>query len=404
MRSNASYPNRNRLARVQQWLVDLLFVGLIASVVAQVEWPVSHARAVAAAVVSVACVLARRRWPIPALLVGTAVTLAAIIARAPAATLTLTLGVLIYAVVRDTDWVRSWALALGVAGALFVAGMLVDARDWWRLDTFGLLAWIYGGAAVGDAARNRRAYIAEVTERAQQAEQTREDEARRRVMDERLRIARELHDVVAHHIAVINVQAGAAGHVLRKDPDLVWPVLEHIRQASDTVLREIRSVIGVLREPGETDSTEPTPGLDRVPDLMANLTATGFAVAARTAGDARPLPAIVDLAAYRIVQEALTNAHRYGDGAAELTIAWTAETVTVEVTNRIGRSWPAGAGGSGFGLIGMRERAAVARGTVTTGLAPDGRFRVRATLPVHDPGIGYLDDTTGTGGEGDQQP
>ncbi|GGM83555.1 two-component sensor histidine kinase [Dactylosporangium sucinum] len=398
------HPNRNRLAPVQQWLLDLLFVGLIALVVVQIEWPTGPARAVAVGVVSVACVLTRRRWPIPALLVGTAATLAEVIARAPATTLTLTLGVLMYAATRYTDRTRPWVLALGVAGVLFVAGMLVDAAQWWQLGTFALFAWIGGGAAVGDAARNRRAYIAEVTERARQAEQTREDEARRRVMDERLRIARELHDVVAHHIAVINVQAGAAGHVLRKNPDLVWPVLEHIRQASDTVLREIRSVIGVLREPGEADSTEPSSGLDRVPDLLANLTATGFTVAARTDGDARPLPAIVDLAAYRIVQEALTNAHRYGDGDAELTIAWTAEAVTVEVTNRIGLSRPAGPGGSGFGLIGMRERAAAAHGTVTTGRAPDGRFRVCATLPLHEPGTAHRYDTTGTGGEGDQQP
>nr|BFE59829.1 histidine kinase [Dactylosporangium thailandense] len=370
-------PNRNR-----QRVLDLLLAAATGAVVAQTEWHAGAVRPFAIAGVSFVAVLVRRRWPVPALLAATALTLATVVLKTPSAGLGLVLSVLMYAVARYPARPRPWPFAIGVAGVLFAAGMAVDPVHWLRLDTLGLFALIFGGTAAGDSARNRRAYIAEVTERARQAEQTREDEARRRVMDERLRIARELHDVVAHHIAVISVQAGAAGHVLRKNPEQVWPVLEHIRQASDTVLREIRSVIGVLREPGEADSTEPSPGLDRVPDLVANLATTGFGIALRTDGQARPLPAIADLAAYRIVQEALTNAHRYGDGAADLTIAWTAETVTVEVTNRIARNRPAGAGGSGFGLIGMRERAAAAHGTVTTGLTNDGRFRVHATLPA----------------------
>jgi signal transduction histidine kinase len=254
----------------------------------------------------------------------------------------------------------------------------------WDRNSFGLFAWIFGGAGAGDSARMRRAYISEVTERARQAEQTREQEARRRVIDERLRIARELHDVVAHHIAVISVHAGAAGHALRGRPEEVWPVLEHIRGAADTVLEEIKSVISVLRDPNETDPTEPAPGLDRLDDLLDGLHTMGFQVRRQQHGEPRPLPAMVDLAAYRIVQEALTNAHRYGDVSALLDLTYRPGELEIQVVNRTGRPRPRRTG-SGFGLLGMRERAAAAHGEVTAGPIPGGGFRVHAVLPCLQP-------------------
>ena len=249
----------------------------------------------------------------------------------------------------------------------------------------GVFAWIYGGAGVGDSIRMRRAYIAEVTERARQAEQTREEEAQRRVIDERLRIARELHDVVAHHIAVISVHAGAASHVLRKDPDEVWPVLDRIRDSADTVLAEIQTVIGLLRDPDEVEGTEPVPGLERLPELIAGLRTMGFHVAHLEEGESRPLPAVADLAAYRIVQEALTNAHRYGDGSAALSVGYRPEAVTIEVSNRIGRPRPGRRAGSGYGLLGMRERATSANGMIRAEAGADGFFRVQAVLPTARP-------------------
>jgi signal transduction histidine kinase len=199
------------------------------------------------------------------------------------------------------------------------------------------------------------------------------------VIDERLRIARELHDVVAHHIAVISVQVGAATHVLRRDPEQVWPVLTHIRSAADTVLTEIQSVVGVLRDPNEVTSTEPTPGMDRLPALLEDLRAMGFAVSFAEHGEHRALPAMTDITAYRILQEALTNARRYGDGSASLSVDFGTEEVRVTVENRIR---PSAAAGSGFGLLGMRERATAAHGTLETGPTADGSFRVRAVLPL----------------------
>ncbi|WP_236046831.1 sensor histidine kinase [Paractinoplanes ovalisporus] len=356
-------------------LVDLVFAGLVVAVAATAENTIDATRPFAIAVTGIAVVYCRRRWPVPSLILVTVGLMVTIVVQRPSQVLLFLTGLTMYEITLRTTMRRPWLCGLACATLLFAVGMIADPAQWWSLNSLGLYAWIGGGGAVGEAVRNRRAYIAEMTERLRQAEQSREQEARRRVMDERLRIARELHDVVAHHIAVINVQAGAAGHVIKQHPEQAGPVLEVIRQASDNVLREIKSVIGVLREDGEAGTTEPSPGLARVPALLDGL--TGFDVVFTQTGSPQQVPAIVDLAAYRIVQEALTNAHRYGDGHATLTISYEEAVVTIEVTNRV-----QGHGdGSGFGLIGMRERAAAAGGSVTAG--PDGgRFRLLATLPI----------------------
>jgi signal transduction histidine kinase len=297
--------------------------------------------------------------------------------------LIVALGVITYSIAAHTDRRMGWTCALAASVTVYTTVVVLDHDMWFQGEVLGIFAWVFMAAAVGDAARSHRAYVAEVEERARRAEQTREEEARRRVTDERLRIARELHDVVAHHIAVINVQAGAATHVLQKQPEQVAPVLAHIREASDNVLKEIQSVVGVLRNPGEPDSTEPVPGLGRLPDLLAGLENARFRVYCRQDGESRELPALVDLAAYRIVQEALTNAHKHGDGGAALRIGYEGDGVVIEVINglRAGAVHP----GSGYGLVGMRERAASAGGTVSAGVTPDGVFRVYAVLPTEAP-------------------
>jgi signal transduction histidine kinase len=363
--------------RMRRWLLDLVVAGLVVTLAVTDEAQHGHGRAAAIAVTGIVAVLTRRRFPVPSLLAMAAGLTVTIVLRAPSQVLLFLIGLIMYEVTLRTRYRRPWLFGLGCATALFTVGMLADPERWWSLNSLGLYAWMCGGGAVGEAVRNRRAYVAEMTERVRQAEQNREELARRRVMDERLRIARELHDVVAHHIAVITVQAGAAGHVIKQHPEQAGPVLEVIREASDNVLREIKSVIGVLRDPAEAaGSTEPTPRLARVGELVEGL--PGFDVSFEVTGEPRELPAIADLAAYRIVQEALTNAHRYGTGSADLLVAYDPERVTIEVTNGVG----AEGDGSGFGLIGMRERAAAAGGSVTAGTAGDGRFRLVATLPT----------------------
>ncbi|GAA2143724.1 sensor histidine kinase [Glycomyces algeriensis] len=338
---------------------------------------------VAAAATALASLSLRRYWPERLLILDTIVSVAIMVAtgyRHPL--LIVTWMIVAYTFARTTGRRRVWLVAGACIAAMFVAAGLFGGSGWISPETFGLAAWSIAFVAIGDATRSRRAYIDEVEERARRAEDTREEEARRRVAEERLRIARELHDVVAHHIAVINVQAGAAAHVLQTRPEAVGPALAHIRRAADTVMQELGSVVGVLRADdggGLDESTEPTRGLARLAELLDSFAAAGLRVEHRQSGTARDLPAVVDLAAYRIVQESLTNAHKYGTGRARLAITYAPDAVRIEVENPIAKD--AEPNGSGYGLVGMRERAAATGGTVTAGAEGD-RFAVRAELPA----------------------
>ena len=392
-----------QIARIRAWkeaaaekpvLLDVLLAFVLAWAVfkATVDDRVTPSDFMVAIVAFVA-VLLRRMRPYAALGVATAATVGAVLRGVSNPGLIVALGVITYSIAAHTNRRQGWICALTASSLVYLTGLVVAVEDWWRFETLGIFAWIFMAAAAGDAARMHRAYIREVEERARRAEQTREEEARRRVMDERVRIARELHDVVAHHIAVISVQAGAAGHILQRQPERVGPVLEHIRDASDMVLKEIQSVVGVLRNGDEGESHEPTPGLSRLPDLVAGLEATGFRVRHQQRGEARELPAVVDLAAYRIVQEALTNAHRYGDGSARLLVEYAPSGVILEVSNDV-RPAPEMAG-SGYGLLGMRERAASAGGRVAAGYTDDGRFRVHAVLPTEGSAVAPAPEPAG---------
>ncbi|MWA05967.1 sensor histidine kinase [Actinomadura sp. LD22] len=255
---------------------------------------------------------------------------------------------------------------------------------------------------IGQYVRGRRIRVEEAERRAAAAERGREEEALRREAQERLRIARELHDVLAHQISLINVQAGAALH-RRDDPARAYAALEAIRAASRQTLRELRGVLGVLRqvdEPaGGSGPVEPVPSLARVGELLERASAAGLRVrragdlaagdgddAAGGAGGGRPaaVPAPVGLAGYRIVQEALTNVVRHA-GAETVTVEvrCTADAVIVQIDDD-GAGPPGGSAG-GNGLRGMRERAVAVGGELTAGPGPGGGFRVRARLPLDAP-------------------
>jgi signal transduction histidine kinase len=237
---------------------------------------------------------------------------------------------------------------------------------------------------MGMATANRRAYIAEVQDRAERAERSRDEEARRRVDSERLRIARELHDVVAHTMATISVQAAAAAHVLVDPPIEAAESIAAIRAASKEGLRELRTILNILRQADDRDQVQPTPGLDQLDVLVGTIRRAGVATKVSVAGELPPLPPAVDVAAYRIIQESLTNVLRHaGPATATVTIAVRDGCLTVQVGDSGGglrnRSGDAPAG---HGLIGMRERAASAGGTLEAGPGPHGGFEVRARLPV----------------------
>lgn len=210
-----------------------------------------------------------------------------------------------------------------------------------------------------------------------------EEQARRAVDTERLRIARELHDVVAHTMATINVQAGVAAHVIEQQPDEAARALEAIRQASKEGLRELRGILNVLRQADEQDSRTPAPRLAELDTLVENATRAGLPTSVAVDGDARLLAPTVDLTAYRIVQESLTNALRYaGPTTAQVTLSYGDRWLDLEIVDG-GRGQSGGPReGSGHGIAGMRERAEAVGGTFMSGPRSEGGFRVRARLPV----------------------
>ena len=212
----------------------------------------------------------------------------------------------------------------------------------------------------------------------------RESEARAReaVAAERGRIARELHDVVAHSVSVMVVQAGAAEEIVEDDPKLVRETLQAIRETGSEALAEMRRLIGVVRRDGDELALAPQPGLARLGAIVEQARATGLEVSLRIEGQARPLPPGLDLAAYRIVQEALTNTRKHADArAADVRIRYAAEALELEIVDD-GRGGSPDKSGGGHGLVGMRERVSLYGGRLEAGPRVDGGFRVHAELPL----------------------
>ncbi|MET9497585.1 sensor histidine kinase [Streptomyces sp. NPDC006552] len=235
-------------------------------------------------------------------------------------------------------------------------------------------AWVLAVVAVAELARVRR-------QQGEQARAERRRAARRRADEERLRIARELHDVLAHSISVINVQAGVGLALLDTDPEQARTALTTIKDASKEALGEVRQVLDTLRTPGDAPRA-PAPGLDRLPELVDQAAAAGLTVDVRSEGAGPALAPGTDLAAFRIVQEALTNVVRHsGSRRAEVRLRHTPGLLTLTVDDE-GPAGHVDAGGSGNGLAGMRERAAALGGTIEAGPRPDGGFRVVAELPL----------------------
>jgi signal transduction histidine kinase len=278
---------------------------------------------------------------------------------------------------RRTVWI-----AAAVAFA-FTAGLMIPQLSTSRLigELVRVGATFAVAASLGDATRNRRAYIAEVEERASQAEQTREQEAARRVEEERLRIARELHDVTAHSLSLIAVQAGAAEKVVERDPAAARRALEAIRLTSRSSLAELRAMLGVLRGDEEAAPMSPAGRLEGLTQLVASVEEAGVIVSLEIAGNVADLPAYADVSAYRIVQEALTNVVRHAAATgATVRVLRESDAVLVEVTDD-GRTHSA-AVVEGHGMAGMRERVSALGGTFEAGPQPGGGFLVSARLPL----------------------
>jgi signal transduction histidine kinase len=272
----------------------------------------------------------------------------------------------------DRRYVFWVALAVVPCVAVSVLPFADDAADFYSI-TLRNLAYCWLALAAGDAVRSRR-------EAVEQAAAAAEEEALRRLGEERLRIARDVHDVVAHSMSEINVQAGVAAHLMDRDPEQARSALRHIKKASGDALTDLRATLGVLRGSDGGAPVEPTGGPDSLDELAAGLRAAGVQVALDV-DELPPGAAAVRPAAYRIVQEALTNVLRHADATSvQVRVRCDAEQVTIDVHNDgTGSGAP---GGSGQGIRGMRERAAALGGTLESGPAPGGGWRVSARLPV----------------------
>jgi len=283
-------------------------------------------------------------------------------------------------------WVSLAGLAVAELG-LAAVQLAPLGFEFEGLALVGFMGTLAAAWLLGHFAYNYRAYAARLEERTAELERAREELARRAVVEERLRLARELHDVVAHAMSVIAVQSGVGAHVADSQPEQVGKALAAIEATSRAALTELRRLLGVLRQADEPQaSLTPVPGLANLEGLLAEVAKAGLAVRLRVEGRPAPLPAGVDLSAYRIVQEALTNVVKHaGPATAQVTIRYRDQEVAVEVTDN-GRGVAAAAGdgrrGTGHGLIGMRERVAAFGGDLEVGPRPGGGFRVAARLPV----------------------
>ncbi|MFD5146484.1 sensor histidine kinase [Streptomyces sp. NPDC058401] len=334
----------------------------------------------------------RRRRPRAVLAVTVGLSLLELTTGEPRAPVAMCTVIALYTVAARTDRPTTWRLGLLTMAGLTGVAMLAGPLPWYSQENLGIFAWTGMAAAAGDAVRSRRAFIDAIQERAERAERTREEEARRRVAEERLRIARDLHDVVAHHIALVNVQAGVAAHVMDKRPDQAKEALAHVRDASRSALNELRATVGLLRQSGDPEApTEPAPGLAVLDDLVDTFRNAGLPVKVMVqlgTAAAVPLPAAVDLAAYRVIQEALTNVRKHaGPGAgAEVSVVRVGGSVEVTVLDDGGSAAdpspePRDPGG-GHGLLGMRERAVALGGSCFAGPRFGGGYRVHAILPA----------------------
>jgi len=379
------------------WAVVLLGISGVSltNVNGAADQQASLAAALPIAVVLSAVVALRRLMPEKMLVLAAAAGFAQVVLDVPTAPADFAMLVIIYTVAADGD---RWASRLGLIGGLCAAtvGQLRwPVRDQGPLGAVLIvvfqtvpfaLAWV-----LGDSIRTRRAYLAQLEERAARLEKEREAQAKVAVAAERARIARELHDVVAHNVSVMVVQADGAAYVMDAAPDQAKKALETISGTGRQALAEMRRLLGVLRTGEHQESGEyvPQPDVEQLDDLIEQCRTSGLPVDFKVEGTPRPLPSGVELTAYRIVQEALTNTRKHGgaNAGASVRLVYFDDGLGLLVEDD-GKGAPhelyeeGGADGQGHGLIGMRERVGMVGGTLDAGPRPGGGFRISALLPL----------------------
>ena len=389
--------SKSRRLPTSAWVFDsvlaLVAAGLATAILVPMV-PVPVARAVPGGVLALGYGLVllhtlplavRRRFPgtVLALCVASGLAFAALFM--PPFFLGPALLVAVYSVAAyGRRWVSVAGLAVAELGlaAVWLTPAMLERSTFLLFMGLIAVAWVLG-RFVGD----RQVYAAQLEERTAELQRAREELARRAVTEERLRLARELHDVVAHAMSVIAVQSGVGAHVAASRPEEVGKALAAIEATSRAALEELRRLLGVLRQADEPQGDlAPVPGLADLEGLLAELAKAGLAVKLRVNGTRPPVPAGVDLSAYRIVQEALTNVVKHaGSARAQVVVGYGDQDIRVEVIDdgRAAVTWVSdGRAGTGHGLIGMRERVQAFGGDLEVGPRPGGGFRVAARLPL----------------------
>ncbi|MFL5953363.1 MAG: sensor histidine kinase [Gaiellaceae bacterium] len=378
-------------ARVQRASDGAIAVLLLVASLAEIaggarEWSASAPLEVALAVLVTLPLAFRRTHPIPVAAVVTAAGIASAAAVAPSQGPFEAFVALVFAVYsigahvagRRSAWATA-AIAVSVAVSGLVAVLVADGSsggDWYPIVFWCVVAW-----ALGRVVRSRDLRTSELERLARELAAERDLRAREAVTVERARIARELHDVIAHNVSVMSVQAAAAGRVLGIDPPAARDALDAIERTGRQTIDEMRRMLGVLRSADDELGLAPQPGLADVESLVAEMRASGLAIDLEIEGRREQLPAGLELSAYRIVQEALTNALKHaGDARARVIVRYTSDAVELEVVDDGSPTLPGD--GTGHGLTGMRERVALFGGELEAGRGADGGWSLRARLPL----------------------
>jgi signal transduction histidine kinase len=277
---------------------------------------------------------------------------------------------------------RTWVAATCLAAVVAFGAIGVAQADVTWIDGVSAIGILIGAFVLGDNVRRRRLHLESLADRAERAERERDLLARERVAEERTRIARELHDIVAHSVSVMVVQAAAARRTVASRPDQASAMLANIEQTGRQTMDELRQVLGVLRDNGDAPSSVPLPTLADLPVLVESV--GGLPVRLDVTGSPERVPAGVAVSVFRIVQEALTNCNRHAGPGATVTVGVDCAAAAVEVVvTDDGRGASTAHDSAGYGLVGMHERAAAAGGSLSAGPRRGGGWRVSATIPFH---------------------
>jgi signal transduction histidine kinase len=348
--------------------------------------------------------IVRNRWPIPVLIVVAAVDTISIgvagHAHPPASLVPVSTMLALYTVSIRSSARRTWSIAAVVGTLQFVVAVTTSLI--WTQDLL-YLNWVVVATIAGQLVRERRTKLAAADRRAVEAERGQEAEAERRVIEERMRIARELHDVLAHHIAVVNAQAGVAEYLLETDPAAAMEALSGITKNSRAALDDLRITLGLLRSDADAEQEDrllPSPTIEQLDGLLRTYVEAGMTLSVDVRGSPHEVSAAAELALVRIIQEALTNATKHAQGSpVALKLDWSIDSVRLSVINeRPARPGLLDHEGTGHGLIGMRERAAIANGSISAGPTHAGGYQVTAAFPtVNAPANGAQEERSVNG-------